>query len=120
MPPLQGSPLAGRAGKGAAENPTFSVCCCKGEVSFLKLPRLPAEQEEYWLGETGAAKHFRRNARASNSVLAFTSQGAKIELPFLGDVQVLRINGAAFHRLGPLILKRRVSTQLRPASHHAQ
>ena len=90
--------------KGTAENPTFSMCCCKGEVSLPKLLRLPAEQEEYWLGHTGGAKQFRWNARAYNAVLAFSSQAAKIELPLLGGVQVLRINGAASHRLGPFVL----------------
>ena len=79
------------------------MCCCKGKVSLPKLPRCPEEQEEYWLGQTGAAKDFRRNARAYNSSLAFTSQGANIDLPFQGGVQVLRINGAPSHKLGPLI-----------------
>ena len=88
---------------GTAANPTFSMCCCKGEVSLPKLPSCPPEQEAYWVGQTDAAKEFRRNARAYNSVLSFSSQGANIELPFLGGVQVLRINGAASHKLGPLI-----------------
>jgi hypothetical protein len=54
-------------------------------------------------GDTPAAKQFRRNARAYNSSLAFTSQGATIDMPFQGGVQVLRINGAPSHQLGPLI-----------------
>ena len=89
--------------KSPLANPVFEMCCCKGKVSLPKLPRCPAEQEAYWLGETPGANHFRRNARAYNSSLAFTSQGAKIDLPFLGGVQVLRINGAPSHRLSPLI-----------------
>jgi len=59
-----------------AANPTFSVCCCKGQVSLPELPRCPPEQEAYWTGRTGAAQHLRKNARAYNSVLAFTTQGA--------------------------------------------
>ena len=78
--------------KSPLANPVFEMCCCKGKVSLPKLPRCPAEQEEYWLEQAPAAKHFRRNARAYNSSLAFTSQGAKIELPFLGGVQVLLKN----------------------------
>ncbi len=89
--------------KSPLANPVFEMCCCKGKVSLPKLPRCPPEQEEYWLGQAPGAKRFRRNARAYNSSLAFTSQGAKIELPFLGGVQTLRINGAASHKLGPLI-----------------
>ena len=88
---------------GTVTNPTFSMCCCKGEVSLPKLPRCPPEQEQYWLGDTVAAQEFRRNARAYNSALSFTSQGAKIELHFQGGVQVVRINGAVSHKLGPLI-----------------
>jgi hypothetical protein len=65
-------------------NPVFEMCCCKGKVSLPKLPRCPEEQGEYWLGQTGAAKDFRWNARAYNSSLAFTSQGANIDLPFQG------------------------------------
>lgn len=86
--------------KGTAENPTFSMCCCKGEVSLPKLLRTGG----VWLGQSGGAKQFRWNARAYNSVLAFSSQAAKTELPLLGGVQVLRINGAASHRLGPFVL----------------
>jgi len=88
---------------GTAANPTFSMCCCKGQVSLPKLPRCPPEQEAYWTGGTEAAQHFRKKARAYNSLLAFTSQGAKLELPCPGGPQVLRTNGAVAHRLGPLI-----------------
>ena len=75
---------------GTAANPTFSMCCCKGEGSLPKLPRCPPQQEEYWLGDTAAATEFRWNARDYNSVLSFTSQRAKLELPFQDGVQVLR------------------------------
>ena len=89
--------------KSPLANPVFEMCCCKGKVSLPKLPECPAEQEQYWTGEAPAAKQFRRDARAYNSSLAFTSQGAKIDMPFRGGVQVLQINGAPSHKLGPLI-----------------
>ena len=88
---------------GTAANPTFSMCCCKGQVSLPKLPRCPPEQEQYWLGESPAAQEFRRNARSYNAALSFSSQGATIDLPFQGGVKVLKINGVVSHKLGPLL-----------------
>jgi hypothetical protein len=60
-------------------NPTFSLCCCEGEVSIPNLSQPPDTLFNLFTHPGKRGAEFRKNIRAYNSALAFTSLGANID-----------------------------------------
>jgi hypothetical protein len=60
-------------------NPQFSLCCENGKVLLPSLPATPQELEVLLTNKERSAVKFRNQIRMYNSVLAFTSFGAKVD-----------------------------------------
>ena len=79
-----------------------SICCMNGQVNLPPLPPPPTILKDLLTQNTAEAKHFRKNIRAFNSSLAFASLGVK-EIAFPHGVYCFRIQGQAYHKIGPLL-----------------
>jgi len=60
-------------------NPQFSLCCENGKVLLLNLLATPQELEVLLTNKESSVVKFRDQIRMYNSVLAFTSLGAKVD-----------------------------------------
>lgn len=87
-----------------AANPHFTSCCLDGAISLPSFQPLPANLRQLLLGDSPQARTFRRNIRAYNSSLAFTSLSCTTTDRGTGrhGIQVFQIHGALYHRQGPL------------------
>ena len=81
-------------------NPLYTICCQQGRV---KLP--PVRQPPPVLEKLQDESSFRNNIRVYNSILAFTSIGAKIDHTVTSGSgpPTFRIQGQNYHRIGSLI-----------------
>jgi hypothetical protein len=85
-------------------HPQFSLCCENGKVLLLNLPATPQELEVLLTNKESSVVKFRDQLRMYNSVLAFTSLGAKVDESVtrgLGPYS-FRIQGELHHKIGSL------------------
>jgi hypothetical protein len=68
-----------RLAKSTNNNPQFSLCYENGKVLLSNLPTTPQELEVLLTSKESSAVKFRDQIRMYNSVLAFTSLGAKVD-----------------------------------------
>jgi len=93
-----------RSAKSTNNNPQFSLCCENGKVLLPNLPTTPQELEVLLTNKESSVVKFRDQIRMYNSVLVFTSLGAKV------DESVTRgprpnsfcIQGEFYHKIGSL------------------
>lgn len=87
--------------RGRNRTPIFSVCCQQGRV---KLPPEPHPPESLKTLLSGSL-HFQHNIRTYNSILAFTSMGAKIDSKVMHKAGpfTFRIHGQNSHKIGSLV-----------------
>ncbi len=85
-------------------NQQFELCCKKGDVALDKLRVPPPFLRALLEGDDPRARSFRRNIRAYNSALAFTSvsytKDARTDLS--RGLHCFQIHGELFHYQGPL------------------
>jgi hypothetical protein len=92
-----------RSGK-SNNHPQFSLCCENGKVLLPNLPATPQELEVLLTSKESSAVKFRDQIRMYNSVLAFTSLGAKVDESVTRGPRPysFRIQGELYHRIGSL------------------
>jgi len=90
---------------GGVHAPIFSTCCAKGKVKLPSIAQPPMPLLALLTSEDSQSREFRRNIRRYNSILAFTSMGAKIDERVVGTrgVYSFRIQGEMYHRIGSLL-----------------
>lgn len=78
----------------------FTICCQKGRVL---LPRMKSTPDE--LAELLRNPHFKENIRVYNSIMAFSSIGAKVDHSIINRSGpfTFRIHGQNHHKIGPLL-----------------
>jgi hypothetical protein len=93
-----------RSAKSKNNNPQFSLCCENGKVLLPNLPTTPQELEVFLTSKESSAVKFRDQIRMYNSVLAFTSLGAKVDESVVGGPgpYSFRIQGEFYHKIGSL------------------
>jgi hypothetical protein len=64
--------------KSSNNNPQFSLCCENDKILLLNLPMTPQEVEVLLTSKKRSVVKFRNWIHMYNSVLAFTSLGAKV------------------------------------------
>jgi hypothetical protein len=85
-------------------NPQFSLCCKNGKVLLLNLPATPQDLEVLLTSKESSAIRFQNQIRTYNSVLAFTSLGAKVDESVTGSPRPysFRIQGELYHKIRSL------------------
>ncbi len=85
-------------------HPQFSLCCENGKVLLPNLPATPQELEVLLTSKESSAVKFRDQIRMYNSVLAFTSLGAKVVKSVTRGPgpYSFRIQGELYHKIGSL------------------
>ncbi len=85
-------------------NPQFFLCCENGKVLLPNLPATPQELEVLLTNKESNAVKFRDQIRMYNSVLAFTSLGAKVDESVTGGPgqYSFHIQGELYHKIGSL------------------
>jgi len=93
-----------RSANSTNNNPQFSICCENGKVLLPNLPATPQELEVLLTSKESSAVKFRDEIRMYNSVLAFTSLGAKVDDLITGGPRPysFRIQGELYHKIGSL------------------
>jgi hypothetical protein len=93
-----------RLAKLSYNNPQFFLCCENGKVLLLSLLATPQELEVLLTNKESNAVKFRDQIRMYNSMLAFTSLGAKVdELVTRGpELYSFRIQNEFYHKIGSL------------------
>jgi hypothetical protein len=93
-----------RLAKSSYNNPQFFLCCENGEVFLPNLLATLQELEVLLTSKDSSAVKFRDQIHMYNSVLAFTSLGAKVdELVTRGTGPYsFRIQGEFYHKIGSL------------------
>ncbi len=93
-----------RSAKSTNNNPQFSLCCENGKVLLLNLPATPQEMEVLLTNKESSAVKFRDQIRMYNSVLAFTSLGAKVDESVTRGPRSysFRIQSELYHKIGSL------------------
>jgi len=92
--------------KSSYNNPQFSLCCENGKVLLPSLPATPQELKVLLISKDANAVKFRDHIRMYNSVLAFTSLGAKVDESVTRGPgpYSFRIQGELYHKIGSLCL----------------
>jgi hypothetical protein len=85
-------------------HPQFFLCCENGKVLLPNLPATPQELEVLLTSKESNAVKFRDQIRMYNSVLAFTSLGAKVVKSVTRGPgpYSFRIQGELYHKIGSL------------------
>ncbi|KAH9556577.1 hypothetical protein CY35_07G036900, partial [Sphagnum magellanicum] len=85
-------------------NPEFSLCYENGKVLLPNLPATPQELEVFLTSKESNAVKYRDQIRMYNSVLAFTSLGAKVDESVTGGPgpYSFHIQGELYHKIGSL------------------
>jgi hypothetical protein len=85
-------------------HPQFSLCCENGKVLLPNLPATSQELEVLLTSKESSAVKFRDQIRMYNSVLAFTSLGAKVHESVTGGrgPYSFRIQGELYHKIRSL------------------
>ncbi len=93
-----------RLAKSSNNNPQFFLCCENGKVLLLNLLTTPQELEVLLTSKKRSVVKFRDQICMYNSMLAFTSLGAKVdELVIRGtELYSFRIQGEFYHKIGSL------------------
>jgi hypothetical protein len=93
-----------RSATSTNNNPQFFLCCENGKVLLPNLPATPQELEVLLTSKESNAVKFRNQIRMYNSVLAFTSFGAKVDESVIGGPgpYSFRIQGELYHKIGSL------------------
>jgi hypothetical protein len=93
-----------RSAKSSNNNPQFSLCCENGKVLLLSFPATPQELEVLLTSKESSAVKFQDRIRMYNSVLAFTSLGAKLDESVTRGAgpYSFRIQGELYHKIGSL------------------
>jgi hypothetical protein len=93
-----------RLAKSSYNNPQFFLCCENGKVMLPSLPATPQELEVFLTSKDGSAVKFRDQIRMYNSVLTFTSLGAKVDESVARSTgpYCFRIQGELYHKIGSL------------------
>ncbi len=73
-----------RLTKSSNKNPQFFLCCKNGKVLLPSFPATPQELEVLLTSKESSAVKLRDQIRMYNSVLAFTSLGAKVDESIIG------------------------------------
>ena len=91
---------------GSKAEPSFNRCCSQGDIALPPLEVMPQLLQQLFDGNDGKAKEFRKNIRAYNSLLSFTSCGAKFDESMLcgsRGIFTYRIHGGMYHLMGSLL-----------------
>jgi hypothetical protein len=82
----------------------FSLCCENGKNLLPNLPVTLQELEVLLTSKKSSVIRFRDQIRMYNSVLAFTSLGAKVDESVTGGLgsYSFRIQGELYHKIGSL------------------
>ena len=90
---------------GSALAPIFSSCCANGKINLPTIDQPPEPLLSLLTGEDSRSRNFRKNIRKYNSVLAFTSMGARVDQSVVGTrgVYNFRIHGEVYHQIGSLL-----------------
>jgi hypothetical protein len=93
-----------RWAKSTNNYPQFSLCCENGKVLLLNLPATSQELEVLLTSKDSSPVKFRDQIRMYNSVLTFTSLGAKVDESIIGGpgLYSFRIQGELYHKIGSL------------------
>jgi hypothetical protein len=85
-------------------HPQFSMCCENGKVLLPNLPATSQELEVLLTSKESNVVKFRDQIRMYNSVLAFTSFGAKVDELVIGGrgSYSFRIQGELYHKIRSL------------------
>jgi len=102
-----------RSAKSRNNNPQFSLCCENGKVLLLNLLATSQELKVLLTIKESNAVKFRDQIHTYNSVLAFTSFGAKVDESVIGGPgpYSFRIQGELYHKIGSLCLAEGQRTQ---------
>ena len=93
---------------GTINTPHFKQCCADGKEILPIMGDLTRTPEllELFNGSDNSSRDFRENIRAYNSLLSFTSCGAKVDESLLVErtgVFTYRIHGEMFHLIGSIL-----------------
>jgi hypothetical protein len=95
-----------RLAKSSNNNPQFSLCCENGKVLLSSLPATLQELEVLLTSKERSAVKFQDQIYMYNSVLTFTSLGAKVDEAVTRGTRPysFRIQGELYHKIGSLCL----------------
>ncbi|XP_013679941.1 uncharacterized protein LOC106384537 [Brassica napus] len=90
-----------KGSRGSNRTPLFSICCQQGRVKLPPEPHPPHSLPSL----LSSSAHFQHNIRTYNSILAFTSMGAKLDSKVMHKAGpfTLRIHGQNAHKIGSLV-----------------
>ncbi|CAN6832529.1 unnamed protein product [Brassica oleracea] len=90
-----------KGSRGSNRTPLFSICCQQGRVKLPPEPHPPHSLASL----RSSSAHFQHNIRTYNSILAFTSMGAKLDSKVMHKAGpfTLRIHGQNAHKIGSLV-----------------
>jgi hypothetical protein len=93
-----------RLAKSSNNNPLFFFCCDNGKVLLSSLPATPQELEVLLTSKDRSVVEFRDQIRMYNSVLAFTSLGAKVDESVTRGTgpYSFHIQGEFYHKIGSM------------------
>jgi hypothetical protein len=88
----------------SSNNPQFFLCCENGKVLLSSLPATPQELEVLLTNKEISAVKLRNQIHVYNSVLAFTSFGAKVDESITGGTRSysFQIQGEFYHKIGSM------------------
>ncbi|XP_068328108.1 uncharacterized protein [Pyrus communis] len=90
----------------STRRPQFTACCMSQKVKFPPVKPAPAYLD-HLLNPTNSQEnsHFKKNVRLYNSMMAFTSMGAKVDASINKGQgpYVFKINGQVHHLMGSLL-----------------
>jgi len=90
-----------RLAKLSNNNPQFSMCCENGKILLWSLPATSQELEVLLTNKKRSAVKFQDQIHMYNSVLAFTSLGAKVDESVTKGIgpYSFRIQGELYHKI---------------------
>ncbi len=97
--------LQERVSQSTMINIRFTMCCNDGAVQLPLLQQPPEVLQGLLSGSDLRSRAFREKIRMYNSILSFTSTGARIHESVTGTrgVYAFRIQGEMYHRIGSLL-----------------
>lgn len=84
-------------------SPQFQLCCGKGQYIIQPFSSTPEYIKDLLRNNDQTSKEFKKNIRAYNSALSFTSLGVKLDHSVanrIGGAYTFRIQGNLYHRIG--------------------
>ncbi|OBZ81151.1 hypothetical protein A0J61_10801, partial [Choanephora cucurbitarum] len=84
-------------------SPTFQLCCGKGQYVLQPFPATPTVIGDMLKGSNAESAEFKKNVRAYNNALSFTSLGVKLDASVQNrqnGAYAFRIHGSMYHRVG--------------------